>query len=54
MDLSYAQNKKQTNFHIYLNLSKKKKKIVFAIVEDSFFTPHGTTSLATHATSTYY
>ena len=31
-------------------------KIAFyeKIVEDSFFGPHGITSLATHATSTYY
>ena len=28
--------------------------IIDEFVEDSFFAPHGTTSLATHATLTYY
>ena len=40
----------------FLKLKKKKKpsKLHFVCVEDSSFTPHGITSLATRITSTYY
>ena len=41
----------------YIQLLYKTKYIVNNVmcgVEDSFFGPHGITSLATHATSIYY
>ena len=36
------------------NLVSQSRKVHVLVVEDSFFSPYGITSLATHTTSTYY
>ena len=42
------------NFRNVNNILATNKNTILLPVEDSFFAPYDTTSLATHATSTYY